>query len=202
MRLILFDDHRLFGVTLKETLNKYDFIGDVYYTCVEAELWEFLSKNEDGILLLDINLRGAGISDSFSLAEKILSADENRKIIFLSGYDLPMYRKKARDIGAKAFISKGSPLDILISTIMHVEKGGTFFKQTDKKESETLTNMETEVLKLAAMGNSRREVGEKLYISTRTVGTHFTNIFMKLGAKNTSEAVAIALEEGYIPPIY
>jgi len=55
-----------------------------------------------------------------------------------------------------------------------------------------LTRRETEVLRLVTLGRSNAEVGEALYISTKTASVHVSNILRKLGATNRIEAAAIA----------
>ncbi|CAN5697515.1 hypothetical protein BH23CHL5_BH23CHL5_22500 [soil metagenome] len=58
-----------------------------------------------------------------------------------------------------------------------------------------LTSREREVLKLLAEGKSNQEIGDLLFISSRTAGTHVANILQKLGVHSRSAAVAIGLSE-------
>jgi DNA-binding NarL/FixJ family response regulator len=55
-----------------------------------------------------------------------------------------------------------------------------------------------DVLKLVARGFTNREIGERLFISHRTVATHLRNIFEKTGMANRAEATAFAMREGLI----
>ena len=59
---------------------------------------------------------------------------------------------------------------------------------------------EFEVLKLAAKGMTNKDIAQKLSISERTVQTHFSNIFRKLGVGSRTEAVLHALKEGWLSP--
>ena len=61
-----------------------------------------------------------------------------------------------------------------------------------------LTDKEQEILKWSARGHTQAEVGEKLNISVHTVDYHIRNILMKLGARNITSAVVIALNRGLI----
>jgi DNA-binding NarL/FixJ family response regulator len=61
-----------------------------------------------------------------------------------------------------------------------------------------LTEREIEVLRLAAKGMSNREIAQRLVISDRTVQTHLTNIFNKMGVGSRTEAVVHALRKGWI----
>ena len=62
----------------------------------------------------------------------------------------------------------------------------------------TLTPRETEILALVAEGRSNGEIGRQLFISTKTVSVHVSNILGKLGAAGRTEAAAIARREGLL----
>ncbi len=59
-----------------------------------------------------------------------------------------------------------------------------------------LTTREREILALVAQGRSNGEIGKHLFISTKTVSVHVSNILAKLGASGRTEAAAIARRDG------
>jgi DNA-binding NarL/FixJ family response regulator len=61
-----------------------------------------------------------------------------------------------------------------------------------------LSERELDVLRLIVAGNSDREIAETLYISKRTVTTHVSNIFNKLGLNTRAEAAAFAVRNGLV----
>jgi len=63
---------------------------------------------------------------------------------------------------------------------------------------QTLTSREHEVLQLLAAGRSNPEIADALFISRRTVTTHVTNLFAKLGVGNRVEAVTAAQRQGLL----
>jgi DNA-binding NarL/FixJ family response regulator len=63
---------------------------------------------------------------------------------------------------------------------------------------ESLSPREREVLLLAGRGESSKEIASKLYISERTVQTHLASIYDKLGARNKTEALLLALKYGVV----
>lgn len=65
-------------------------------------------------------------------------------------------------------------------------------------EPEALTPRETEILALVAQGRSNGEIGKQLFISTKTVSVHVSNILAKLGAAGRTEAAAIAHRRGLL----
>jgi DNA-binding CsgD family transcriptional regulator len=64
--------------------------------------------------------------------------------------------------------------------------------------TDVLTGRESEVLALAAEGLSNRQIGERLYISGKTVSVHMSRVLDKLGAGGRAEAVAIAHRRGLL----
>jgi LuxR family maltose regulon positive regulatory protein len=64
--------------------------------------------------------------------------------------------------------------------------------------TEELTAKEREVLRLLATRLSRREIGQRLYVSVNTVKTHQRAVYRKLGVENRAEAVARARELGLL----
>ncbi|GAA1725567.1 helix-turn-helix transcriptional regulator [Isoptericola hypogeus] len=67
-----------------------------------------------------------------------------------------------------------------------------------RRTSSVLTEREEEVLTLVAQGLSNRQIGEQLYISTKTVSVHVSNLLAKLGASGRAEAVAVAHRRGLL----
>ncbi len=61
-----------------------------------------------------------------------------------------------------------------------------------------MTYREAEVLALAADGLTNRAIAERLFLSAHTVKTHLGNVYGKLGARNRAEAVAAAIDRGWI----
>lgn len=67
-----------------------------------------------------------------------------------------------------------------------------------RRETSTLTEREEQVLGLVAQGLSNRQIGERLYISTKTVSVHVSNVLAKLGVSGRAEAVAVATRRGLL----
>ena len=61
-----------------------------------------------------------------------------------------------------------------------------------------LTSREIEIIQLLALGYSTRKISEKLFISTKTVERHKTNVFNKMNVKNTAQLIKLAVEKGIL----
>ena len=68
-----------------------------------------------------------------------------------------------------------------------------------KKAAFGLSRREVEVLALIAEGRTNREIGERLFISQKTVGVHVGNILSKLGASGRVEAAMVAIRLELVP---
>lgn len=77
-----------------------------------------LATESPDILLIDINLGGLTDKDGLMLTQHLLERFPDQKIVILSGYNLPVYRKEARRIGAKGFVSKDVEPDELLNILL------------------------------------------------------------------------------------
>lgn len=84
-----------------------------------------------------------------------------------------------------------------LNSFMKVDPYNYNFSQIDN-QTQLLSIREKNIIELFSQGFGNEEIGAKLYISPHTVRTHRNNIRNKMGAKNTTQAVAIALREGFI----
>ena len=76
---------------------------------------------------------------------------------------------------------------------------GTRERSVPSRVETDLTPRESEILALVADGRSNGEIGKHLFISTKTVSVHVSNILAKLGASGRTEAAAIARRRGLLP---
>ena len=93
-------------------------------------------------------------------------------------------REGARRLGATPLIEQ---LRVIGSSPARHEAG-----------SDVLTPRETEILQLVAAGRTNGEIGKQLFISTKTVSVHVSNILGKMGASGRTEAAAIARRRGLV----
>lgn len=90
MKILLFDDHRIFGESLSKLLEDWDEISICRYVSNETEFWNILSVDEWDIVLLDVNLREQSKSSGIDLIETIYSKKPKIKVVMLSSYDMPV----------------------------------------------------------------------------------------------------------------
>lgn len=196
MKIILLDDHKLFGESLKVLLEEDEEISCAYVSKVQ-EFLKMIEENTYDIFLIDINLKDD--ITGLDLIKDLLDKNPKQKIIFLTSYDLDNYKDMAFGLGVMDFINKSVETHELLERIKNVYKG--FYKKKDKYISDPLTKREIEVLKELIKGSSKKDIAAKLFISERTLYNHIANIYDKLRAKNIVEAYNKAMEIGYIDPV-
>ena len=91
------------------------------------------------------------------------------------------------------------PLREAVKEALQIPKMMLTLASANAEEKEVLTARETDVLGLLVAGRSNPEIAEALFISRRTVTTHVTNIFAKLGVSNRVEATTAAQLRGLVP---
>ena len=123
MKILLFDDHRIFGESLSKLLEDWDEISICRYVSNETEFWNILSVDEWDIVLLDVNLREQSKSSGIDLIETIYSKKPKIKVVMLSSYDMPVYRQEALKKGAVSYIDKSASADELVKKLTAISKG-------------------------------------------------------------------------------
>ena len=132
-----------------------------------------------------------------------------KKIVILTMHDEKAMIRMLLDIGVDGYLLKNSSKRELLSAIDRVMNGEVFLSeeahglilstespQDKNKNLATLTEREIEIISCIAEGLSNKEIGDKLFISHRTVDTHRTNLMNKLNLHNIAGIVKFAIVNG------
>ncbi len=212
IRVLLVDDHSLLRNALAIILHQVEDIQIVGSLSSGEELIDkFRSLNPD-VIIIDIMLVGiTGIEATRLIKERNTSV----KIILLSSEIRREFVSTGIQAGIDGYLTKDVEKDILVKAIHTVYKGQKYFNEAitalvfedfykgeregrKRKITSGLTKRENEILEIVAIGKSNREIADLLFISTKTVETHKTNVLEKLGLKNTAELVRYAIKNNII----
>lgn len=199
MKILLFDDHKLFGESLEKLLSESVSVSECCYVGTEEDFFRKLHMEFFDIILLDINLKGASGKNGFEIMEDIRSINPNSRVAILSSYDMPIYKKMASDKGAADFINKSVSADVLVERLKAALCNETAPDQ--RLGMELLTGREIEILRAICKGTVKKKIAKEFFISERTLYNHVQNIYGKLGVSNTVEAYNRAIELGYVEPL-
>lgn len=202
VRIVLADDHPLTRAGIAEFLRRessLDLIGEAEDG---VKAWEMIRDLKPDVALLDIRMPGM---DGVSVAQKVKTEGLATATIMLTSYDAQQYVMASLRAGARGFVLKTVSPRELTAAINTVSKGGLYLDPEVASVMgerdfipEQLSAREREVLLLAAKGLSSKEVAKRLFISERTVQTHLASIYDKLGSKNKTEALLLALKYGVV----
>lgn len=202
VRILLADDHPLTRTGIGEFVKKEP----TFELVAEAEdgikAWELLQQLKPDVALLDIRMPGL---DGVTVAQRVKNDGLPTAIIMLTSYDAQQYVIASLRAGARGFVLKTVSPKELTTAINTVAKGGLYLDPEVASVMgeqdfipEQLSVREREVLLLAAKGLSSKEVAKRLFISERTVQTHLASIYDKLGSRNKTEALLLALKYGVV----
>ena len=209
-RIVLADDHVMFRQGIKRIIQETEGLEVVGEANDGFELLGLLKRVEPDMVLLDIsmpNIRG------IEATREIRSLYPQTKVLILTMHKRKEYLYDAIAAGAQGYLLKEDSDVELFSAVKTIRKGGFYvtrllagemaedishmYKGKGEIPSEPLTARERQVVKLIAEGKSGREIGELLFISTRTVEKHRANITRKLNLTTTAEMVKYAILKGY-----
>lgn len=202
IRVVLADDHPLTRSGIAEFLRRESSLELLGEAEDGLRAWQLIQELKPDIALLDIRMPGL---DGVSVAQKVKEAGLPTATIMLTSYDAQQYVMASLRAGARGFVLKTVSPKELTAAIATVARGGLYLDPEVASvmgerdfDPEQLSTREREVLVLAAKGLSSKEVAGKLFISERTVQTHLASIYDKLGSKNKTEALLLALKYGVV----
>ena len=200
LRILLADDHPLTRSGLAAWLEAEEGVELVGQAADGESAWTMLLETQPDLALLDIEMpNGSGIE----IAERIMKRKLPTNVLMLTAYSAQQYVMASVRAGAKGFILKSAPFDQLRQAIADTSRGIFYLDPSvslvsDEAPAEELSEREKEVLILTAQGLPSSETARLLSITKRTVAAHLTSIYAKLGAKNKTEAMLLALRYGLV----
>ncbi|RPI23085.1 MAG: DNA-binding response regulator, partial [Chloroflexota bacterium] len=207
IHVVIVDDHALFREGLAAILSALADIDVVGQGGTAEDAVRLTHELLPEIIFLDIDMPGGGLEAARTIANQYPVT----KIVILTASEEDDHLIAALKIGARAFILKGVAARELIRILravaagesyvppalaasllleMHEPKGRTSKPQDDPMNE--LTERERQILESLAGGLSNKEIGEKLFLSEKTVKHYMTNILQKLQVRNRVEAALLA----------
>jgi two-component system NarL family response regulator len=156
------------------------------------------------VAIVDLRMRPM---DGVQLTTAMREQNPNARVILLTTYDTDDEIFRGLRAGAASYLLKDVDSIELADTIRAVHSGkkaippGIAAKLADHVASETLTPRQEEVLRGVAEGKSNLEIAKSLYVSEGTVKAHVKAILQKLGARDRTQAITIAIKRGLVRPL-
>lgn len=205
MKVLLVDDHLLFGEALKGLVESIGVVEEVkYVSCGDAAVKELNEALYD-VVLLDISLAN---ETGFDIFPKLISKQKDLKVIALTSHSDQWTINQALDTGFHGFLLKSDDrheIEVALLSISdskpYISSQINFEKLQKFSKFLALTEREMQVLKAICDGLSTKEIANSFFISIKTVETHRAHLHQKLDAKNINELIRKAYSLNIIPLI-
>lgn len=215
IKLVIADDHEIFRDGFKLMLSKFPEIILVGEAGNGRELLELIEKENPDVILTDIKMP---VMDGIEAAKKIVELYPDKGIIGLSMYDDDELIIEMLEAGAKGYLIKNAGKDQIIEAIKTVYNDEPYYCRTTsskltqmiaksrfnpykKTEKAEFSEREKEIIACICDEMTNKEIGDKLFISVRTVEGHRLKILEKMNVKNTVGLVVYAIKNGIVNPL-
>jgi DNA-binding NarL/FixJ family response regulator len=213
IKVLLADDHAVVRQGTRELLDREEGIDVIAEASDGKEAVQKAIRGRPDVVVMDFAMPEL---NGIEATRQIKAVAPGITILVLTAYDSDQYIFAFLEAGAAGYLLKDVQVDELIDAIRAVHAGESILHpaiarkvisrfarpgaqaRTIHAPLDQLTDRELEVLKVAAKGMSNREIAQELSISVRTVQTHLTNIFNKMGVGSRTEAVVHALRKNLI----
>ncbi|MFM7799543.1 MAG: response regulator [Planctomycetota bacterium] len=213
IRVALVDDQSLVLEGLRTLLESMPQLEVAYAATQPLELIERLRRDAVDVVVSDIRMPGF---NGFDVVKRLGGWARPIPVILLTTFDEPNLLDQAIDAGAQGFLLKGASPDDLLAAIEAVAAGGKALNpvvtgnvRNAARRAVTgpgdavpfdlhITEREKGVLRLAATGLSNREIAEALGLSEGTVKNYMSELMIKLGSRDRTQAVIRAIAAGLL----
>ena len=210
LRVLLADDHGVLRAGLSALLSGHADLEVVGEAESGEAVVQLATRLQPDVAVVDVRMPGGGIEATRRIKEIAPSV----AVLVLSQYDDTAYLREALIAGASGYALKRSSGAELVEAIRTVARGETYLhpalarvlveealapsRHQPAHAAEALSERETQVVRLVALGHTTQHIAEELYLSVRTVETYKARSMEKLGLRGRAELVQYALENGLL----
>ena len=212
IKILLVDDQKLVREGIKSLLNLSEEVVVVGEASDGSEVEQAIEESNPDLILLDLSMP---VTDGIETLKKLKEQDVTIPVIILTTFDDHELILKGISAGAMGYLLKDVSLESLIEAIKKVFSGEKLIQPAITERLlqgltaikpdfkipdviEPLSPKELEVLGLMSRGSSNREIAQALHKSEGTIKNHVSNLLSKLGVRDRTRAVLIAIEKGIL----
>lgn len=209
LRVVIVDDHPLFREGLRAVLRHAPGMEVVGEAATGDQAVSTVADRSPDVVVMDLQLPGL---DGVEATRRILAAHPGIRVLVLTMLDDDATLVAALEAGAAGYLLKDSARAELVRAVEAVALGQSVFDPAvarrlvsfaaghPSRRAEAafpeLSDREREVLGLVAQGHDNQSIARRLFLSSKTVRNHVSNIMTKLQVKHRSEAIVRAREAG------
>lgn len=211
LRVLLADDHAIVRQGLKFLIDSQPDMGVVGETADGTGVVDQAKALQPDIVVMDISMPGM---NGLVATRTLKRVQPNVAIVALTRHDDDTYLEELLRAGASGYVLKQSaPLELL-QAIRAVAAGGVYLDpamssrvangllagkaETPNQPHAAISDRESEVLRLTAVGHSNKEIATQLKISVKTVEVHKANAMRKLGLTGRVDIIRYGVLQGWL----
>lgn len=209
-KVLIVDDHFVVREGLKlvlETGERFEIAGEA---ANGEEALRLIAQSPPDVILLDLNMP---VMSGLEMMKRLREKNCEIPVIILTTYNEDELMMQGLALGAKGYLLKDTNSENLFRSIESAARGEMLLSgpvlervmalktRTDEPSSSQgvgLTDKEAFILESVAQGYTSKRIALDMSVSERTIKSHLTSIYNKLGVDSRSQAVAVALERGLI----
>jgi DNA-binding NarL/FixJ family response regulator len=212
IRIVLADDHAVVRAGLKAVLGTARDMQVVGEASNGLEAIALAERLKPDVIVMDLSMDQM---DGSTATKEIVARELPSRVLVLTMHAEEEYLVKVLEAGAAGYLVKSAADRELVDAVRTVARGDLFVRpgaarvlakgltrkdpaKAEREQYEKLTERERDVLRLVAEGYSAPEIGEKLFISPKTVDTYKQRIHEKMGLAHRAAYVQLALRLGLL----
>jgi DNA-binding NarL/FixJ family response regulator len=212
IRVLLVDDHAVVRLGLRTLLSSHDGMEVVGEASDGREALELCAQHKPDVVVLDLTMTGM---DGLTATREIARLHPSTRVLVLTMHDEEDYLIPLLEAGASGYMVKDAASSELIEAIRAAAAGRVFVRAAAaevlaagwtrrvaqdpaRAAYNTLSDREREVFRLMAQGHSSAQIGDRLFISAKTVDTYRRRINDKMGFAERSDYIRLALDLGLL----
>lgn len=210
IKVLLVDDQDIILDGIASMMKRFESQVAIVGTVKDqASALAFVANTDVDVVISDIRLKN---DSGIDLCRELTARHPDVAVVMLTVYDDEQYLFQSLRAGAKGFLLKQISAAELLEQLLRVKNGDIVVDpQLAGRVALTaarihsgefwpgahlgLTQRESEVLDLVTKGHSNKAIAAKLYVGEETIKTHLSAVYRKLGVKDRTSAVALAMRE-------
>ncbi len=205
--VLLVDDHAVVRQGYRTLIESQPDLVVVAEASNAAEAYRLCKEFQPDVVVMDISMPGRGGIDA---TEHILKKDPDARILVFTMHLGVAYALQAFRAGARGYVTKSSPPDLLVHAVREVAAGRTYLcpetgellalqkVHGDHSKLEELSPREFEILRMILATRSTDEIAVALNISRKTVSNYHYSLKSKLGVSSDIELLYFGLRQGLV----
>ena len=210
INIVIADDHLLMREGTRRILEAYPDLKVVGEADDGEKAMDLLRRLRPDLIILDIRMPKL---NGVEVVQQMSDCCPDTKVLILTAYDDDEYIFALMGAGAHGYFLKTVQPTELVEAVRNIHSGEIVLDPTIAAKVaqlwaqnqmltgrivDKLSPRELEILRFAAKGLRNKAIADKLFISSRTVERHFSNIFIKLDVTSRMEAVLYGISQNLI----